>query len=154
MTAIATAISLVLTTLRLAGLVFLLVITILHLVVALAFSLIITTLRVNLMATTPASGAKHKAPEVSIPQAQAAQPIIPSVEELVQDQTFYIKLCEEQSAVFRQNVEEFTRQYNLYTQSAEVAKPGQNWKPAPCDRDAFITEMKRRCLEVPKSIAE
>jgi ethanolamine utilization cobalamin adenosyltransferase len=101
------------------------------------------------MATT--SGTRQKAPEVSIPQATH---VIPTVKELMQDQSFYIRLCEEQSEVFRQNIEEFTREYNIYTKSAEVAKPSQNWQPAPQDRDKFIAEMKRRCQEVPKSIAE
>jgi hypothetical protein len=96
--------------------------------------------------------AKRKAPEVTIPQSEAA--IIPTVNEIVHDQVFYIKLCEEQSVVFRQNVEEFTREYDLYTQSANVAKPGQKWQPAACDQDAFVAEMKRRCQEVPHSIAE
>lgn len=83
-----------------------------------------------------------------------AEVTIPTVDEIVHDQAFYIKLCEEQSVVFRQNVEEFTKEYVLYTQSAEVAKPGQNWQPAACDRDAFVAEMKGRCREVPHSIAE
>lgn len=99
------------------------------------------------MPTTPTSTATHEAAEV--PNSQSI--IIPTVDEVAHDQAFYIKLCEEQSVVFRQNVEEFTREYALY---ADVAKPGQNWEPAACDRDAFVTEMKRRCQEVPHSIAE
>lgn len=75
-------------------------------------------------------------------------------DEIVDNQVFYIKLCEEQSVVFKQNVEEFKKEYALYGQSADVVKPGQNWQPAPCDQDAFIAEMERRCQEVPNSIAE
>lgn len=112
-------------------------------------SLILSILWVTLMATIP---------DISTPGPQAAQatiPTVPTVEELVQDQSFYIKLCEEQLEVFGQNSEEFTREYNLYiTQLAKVAKPGQNWHLAPQDQDAFIAEMKRRCQEVPQSIAE
>jgi hypothetical protein len=105
-----------------------------------------------------------KAPEVAISQSEAAPAVIqterapeivvPTVDEIVHDQAFCVKLCEEQSVVFRQNVEEFTKEYALYTQSADVVKPGQNWEPAPRDRDAFVDEMKRRCREVPNSIAE
>lgn len=86
------------------------------------------------------------------PQSETV--IIPTVDEIVHDQAFYVKLCEEQTAIFRQNVEEFTKEYALYSQSADIAKPGQKWEPAACDRDAFVTEMKRRCQEVPHSIAE
>ena len=129
---------------------FLLFIATLHLLVALALwplSLIISI-------TPMASILEVPTPEVSTPGPQAAQATIPTVEELVDDQSFYIQLCEEQSEVFRQNSEEFTREYNIYTQSAEVAKPGQNWQPTPQDRDAFVAEMKRRCQQVPQSIAE
>ena len=86
--------------------------------------------------------------------SQSKAVLIPTVDEIVHDQALYVKLCEEQSVVFRQNVEEFTKEYALYTQSADVAKPGQKWEPDACDRDAFVAEMKRRCQEVPHSIAE
>ncbi|KAK2465899.1 hypothetical protein APHAL10511_001540 [Amanita phalloides] len=98
------------------------------------FSLI-AALHFTLMPTT--RKAKRKAPE------DAAQTVvIPTVDEIVYDQARYVKLCEEQSVIFRQNVEEFTKEYTLYTQSADVAKSGQNWEPAACDRDAFVAEMK------------
>ena len=77
-----------------------------------------------------------------------------NVNTIVHDLAFYVNICEEQSAVFRQHVEEFTNEYALYSQSADVVKPGQNWEPAAGDQDAYIAEMKRRCQEVPKSIAE
>ena len=101
------------------------------------------------MPTTRSAKGKVRETVATIPENE-----VPTVDEIVHDQAFYIKLCEEQSVVFRQNVEEFTKEYALYTQSADVAKPGQKWEPAPCDRDAFVTEMKRRCQEVPHSIAE
>ena|SRR6266481_6739268 len=90
--------------------------------------------------------------EVIIPQSVIHRP--PTVDAIVHDQAFYVNICEEQSAVFRQHVEEFTKEYALYSQSADIVKPGQNWQPAPGDRDAYVAEMKRRCQEVPKSIAE
>jgi hypothetical protein len=89
----------------------------------------------------------------SISQAENNVPP-PSVDEIIRDQVFYMKLCEEQSVVFRQNVEEFTKEYDHYKQSAEVVQPGQNWRPTPRDRDAFVAEMQRRCEKVPESIAE
>ena len=93
-------------------------------------------------------------PKTIIPQSEAAQIAVPTVDELVHDQQLYVNVCEEQSAVFRQNVQEFTEAYIRYSQSADVAQPGQNWQPAACDRDAFVAEMKKRCQEVPNSIAE
>jgi hypothetical protein len=78
----------------------------------------------------------------------------PSVGDIIRDQVFYAKLCEEQSVVFRQNVEEFNKEYDLYKQSADIAKPGQNWQPTPRDRDALVAEMQRRCERVRESIAE
>ena len=44
---------------------------------------------------------------------------------IVQNTTYYI--CEEQSVVFRQHVEETTREYHLYAQSTDVLKA----QPAP-----------------------
>ena len=93
-------------------------------------------------------------PETAIPQSEAAQIVVPTVDELVHDQVFYVNVCEEQSAVFRQNVRSSRKHTIRYTQSADVARPGQNWQPAACDRDAFVAEMKMRCQEVPNSIAE
>jgi hypothetical protein len=124
------------------------------------FSLIIAALHFTLMPTT--RGARCKATEAAILQSGATQTVIPTeaqtrippVDEIVHDQALYVKLCEEQSVVFRQNVEEFTKEYALYLQSSDVVKPGQNWKPVACDRDAFVAEMKRRCQKVPNSIAE
>jgi len=98
--------------------------------------------------------AKSRAPETAIPQSKAAQIVVPTVDELVRDQVFYVNVCEEQSAVFRQNVSEFKEAYDRYAQSTDVARPGQNWQPAACDRDAFVAEMKMRCQAVPNSIAE
>jgi len=89
-----------------------------------------------------------------VSQAELNDDPPPSVDEIIRDQVYYMKLCEEQSEVFRQNVEEFTREYDLYKQSADVVQPGQNWQPAPHDRDAFVAEMQRRCEKVPESIAE
>jgi len=88
--------------------------------------------------------------------SHAENNVPPTVDEIVRDQVFYAKLCEEQSVVFRQNIEEFTKEYDLYKQSAGVVKPGQNWQPAlqDRDRDAFVAEMQRRCEKVPESIAE
>lgn len=87
--------------------------------------------------------AKSEATEVDIPQTETViHP--PTVDEIVCDQATYVKICDEQSVVFRQNVEEFTKEYDLYSKSADVVKPGQNWKPADRDRDAFVAEMKRR----------
>jgi hypothetical protein len=75
---------------------------------------------------------------VSVSQAgnsmsHAENNVPPTVDEIVRDQVFYTKLCEEQSVVFRQNVEEFTNEYDLYKQSVEVIKPGQNWQPMLCN---------------------
>ena len=95
---------------------------------------------------------RRQAAEVIVPQSVIHQP--PTVDAIVHDQAFYVNICEEQSAVFRQHVEEFTNEYALYSQSADVVKPGQNWQPAAGDRDTYVAEMKRRCQEVPKSIAE
>ena len=94
--------------------------------------------------------------EVTISQGEAGQATIPTVDEIVHDQLFYAKLSQEQSDVFRQNVLESDKEFALYEQSAEVVKRGQNvnWMPAVCDQDAFMAEMKKRCLEVPNSIAE
>lgn len=50
---------------------------------------------------------------------------------------------DEQSVVFRQNVDEFKKEYVLYSKSAAVAKRGQKWKP----RCAFVEE-------APNSITE
>ena len=96
---------------------------------------------------------KSKAPETIILQSEAAQIVVPTVDELAHDQAFYVNVCEEQPAVFRQNVQEFTEVYARYTQSADV-QPGQNWQPAACDLDAFVAEMKKRCRRWPNSIAE
>ena len=97
-------------------------------------------------------------PQVVRPQNRVAQASIgtrhQSVDDIVRNQLSYAKICEEQSAIFRQHVEEFTKEYALYTQSANVAKPGLNWKPSPNDRDAYIEEMERRCRVVPHSMAE
>ena len=101
----------------------------------------------------PTTRTKRRAGVVAS-QSKTAQATIPTVDEIVHDQVFYAKLCEEQSAVFRQNIAESDNEFALYAQSAGVVKPGQNWKPAACDRDAFVAEMKKRCQEVPNSIAE
>jgi hypothetical protein len=103
--------------------------------------------------------ATRNAPQAATTQSDATRTVtpsivIPTVDEIVHDQAFYVKICDEQSVVFRQNVEEFKKEYALYTQSTDVAKSGQNWMPSPADRDAFVAEMKRRCQEVPRSIAE
>lgn len=99
-----------------------------------------------------------KAPVVGEPSGSTSQSEgsvqVPSVDEIVQDRVFYVKLCEEQSEFFRQNNAEFKEAVAAYSQSSDVAKPGQNWKPSDSDRNAFVAEMKRRCSEVPTSIAE
>jgi hypothetical protein len=97
--------------------------------------------------------AKGKAPEVAVCQSNVAIRI-PSVDEIVQDQAHYVNICDEQSAVFREHVQEFKEAYAVYSKSADIAKRGQKWEPADCDRDAFVAEMKRRCEVVPTSIAE
>ena len=56
-----------------------------------------------------------------------------TVDEIVNDQFHYAKLCEEKSVVFRENEEEFKKEYTLYMQSADVAKDGETWQPAACD---------------------
>lgn len=59
---------------------------------------------------------------------------------------FYVKLCDEQSAVYRQNVKEFKIQHVLCSQSADIARLGQDssqdWELAPCNRDTFVTDEK------------
>jgi hypothetical protein len=58
-----------------------------------------SSLSFTLMSTT--HSAKHDVPELAVP-CEAAQIVrLPSVDEIVHDQAFYIKLCEEQSIVFR-----------------------------------------------------
>lgn len=86
--------------------------------------------------------------------AQAALHPPPTIDAIVHDHVFYANVCEEQSTVFREHVEEFTKEYALYSQSADAVKSGQDWKPSPADRDAYIAEMARRCQIVPESIAE
>jgi len=66
----------------------------------------------------------------------------PIADSIVGNITRYTNICEEQSAFFRQHTTEFMHEYSLYLQSADVAQPGQNWKPAPCDRDAYVAEME------------
>ena len=79
--------------------------------------------------------AKEEAPEVANPLSEAAQPVtIPTSDEIVEDQAFYVNLCDEQS---EQNVDEFNRVRSINSISAVR---GQNWKPAPGDR----AEMKMR----------
>jgi hypothetical protein len=73
--------------------------------------------------------AKHEASETGdSPQREVAETVVihrpPTVEVIVDDQAFYVNVCEEQSAVFRQNVEEFTKEYTLYSQSADVVRTG------------------------------
>jgi hypothetical protein len=77
-----------------------------------------------------------------------------SVDDIVHNQVHYVNICEEQSAIFRQNVDEFTKEYALYLESPDVAKPGQQWQPTLGDRNAYIEEMKSRCRIVPRTIAE
>jgi hypothetical protein len=106
--------------------------------------------------------ARCKAQEGAIAQNQSDIPAettairVPTVDEIVNEQATYTKLCEEQSAVFRENVEEFKREFTLYRESGNVVKSGDsgNWQPAARDRDAFVAEMRRRCQQVPNSIAE
>ena len=52
----------------------------------------------------------------------------------VNNQVFCVKLCKEQSVIFRQNIEEYKKKYALYTQSVDATKSGQNWdlQPATC----------------------
>jgi hypothetical protein len=92
------------------------------------------------------------------PQYQVAQAAIgtrrQTVDDIVRSQAYYVKVCEEQSGMFRQHIEEFTKEYALYTQSTDVAKPGQKWEPSSSDQDAYIEEMERRCRMVPSSMAE
>ena len=90
-------------------------------------------------------------------QQRAAQLAIykgPTVDGIANNISRYVNICEEQSAYFRQHTAEFTREYTLYLQSAAVAQPGQNWKPALGDRDAYIAEMESRCKVVPQTMAE
>ena len=55
--------------------------------------------------------AKEEAPEVAYPLSEAAQPVrIPTSDEIVEDQAFYVNLCDEQS---EQNVDEFNRVRSL-----------------------------------------
>jgi hypothetical protein len=55
--------------------------------------------------------AKEEAPEVANPLSEAAQPVrIPTSDEIVEDQAFYVNLCDEQSG---QNVDEFKRVRSL-----------------------------------------
>jgi hypothetical protein len=87
-------------------------------------------------------------------RALQVHPQLPNVDAIASNITYYSSICEEQSAVFREHVEEFTREYALYMQSADVVKPGQSWEPNLNDRDAFVAEMEKRCNVVPQSIAE
>src|SRR4051794_33400333 len=72
--------------------------------------------------------------------AQVAIPRRPTVDTIVGNLASYVRICEEQSAVFRAHTEEFKKEYALYTESADLAKPGQTWKPTLGDRDAYIAE--------------
>jgi hypothetical protein len=56
------------------------------------------------------SSAKRITQEGAILQREAIQSDISTVDEIVNEQAIYTELCEEQSAVFRQNVEEFKRE--------------------------------------------
>jgi hypothetical protein len=79
----------------------------------------------------------------------------PSIDAIVDNITTYARICEAQSVIFREHVEETTREFALFAQSRDVARPGQRWMPAPGDeRDAFVREMERRCGMVPRTIAE
>jgi hypothetical protein len=72
-----------------------------------------------------------QAAEVIILQSVIHQP--PTFDVIIHNQVFYMNICKEQSVVFRQHMEEFTKEYTLYLQSADIVKPGQNWQPAAED---------------------
>ena len=59
----------------------------------------------------PAESQVPKASVVGEPSGSTSQSEgsiqVPSVDEIVQDQAFYIKLCDEQSEFFKQNIAEF-----------------------------------------------
>lgn len=50
---------------------------------------------------------------------------IPTVDDIVNRQVYYLQLCEEQSVIFRRNADEYHRAFKLYTQSEDVMQPGQ-----------------------------
>ena len=77
-----------------------------------------------------------------------------TVEEIVAIQTYYVKVCEEQSEVFRTDPEECQRAYNSYAQTEDVAKAGQSWMPSDIDRNAYILEMEERSKTTPTSFYE